>query len=227
MTEPRHADAPDELVLVRHAQSVANVANVKALADGDPTIAVEGPDREVALSPAGEAQSRRLGDRIARWPMMTTAFVCSPYRRCIDTAQIVREAAGIEAPILTDERLHERALGVLDKLTPAGVVRRFPGEAQRRQRIGKYAYRPPQGESWGDVVERLRPFVEDLEFGRFAAQRVVVVTHQAVVLCLRSILENMTETQLLDVDRAAEVRNGATTTYRKVNGRYVLESYNV
>jgi broad specificity phosphatase PhoE len=223
VTQREAAAAPDVLVLVRHAQSVANVANANALAGGAATIAVDGPDRDVALSPLGEAQARRLGERIAGWPPMTTAFVSSPYRRCTETARIARDAGGIAGPILTDERLHERALGILDKLTPAGVVQRFPEEAARRRTIGKYAYRPPEGESWADVVDRLRPFVRDVQSGRFEAQRVFVVTHQALVLCLRSILEPLTETQLLQIDGAAEVANGATAVYRRFGPLYRFE----
>lgn len=223
MTSPRGADAPVELMLVRHAQSVANVANANALAGGDASVAVDGHDRDVALSALGEAQSRRLGERIGEWPAMMTTLVSSPYRRCTETARIARDAAGIDAPIVTDERLHERALGILDKLTPAGVVQRFPEEAARRGKIGKYAYRPPRGESWADVVDRLRPFVRDVESGRFEAQRVIVVTHQALVLCLRSIVEPLTEMQLLEIDRAAEVGNAALTAYRRVGQRYRLE----
>lgn len=68
------------------------------------------------------------------------------------------------------------------------MQRRFPEEDARRHLLGKMYYRPPGGESWADVAQRLRSVLGDLvraEDGR----RVLVVTHDATVMLLRYVLE--------------------------------------
>jgi probable phosphoglycerate mutase len=40
-----------------------------------------------------------------------------------------------------------------------------------------------------------------------------VVAHQVIVLCLRYLLENMDEEQILAIDRAGEVANCGVTEY--------------
>jgi len=60
---------------------------------------------------------------------------------------------------------------------------------------------------------------------------VLVVCHAVVVLCLRYLLERMTEEQILTVDRTDEVANCAVTAYAfdprsGKRGKLVLELYN-
>ncbi|MDP9110147.1 MAG: histidine phosphatase family protein, partial [Candidatus Eremiobacteraeota bacterium] len=93
----------------------------------------------------------------------------------------------------------------------------YPQEALLRARLGKFYYRPPRGESWADVVLRLRSVLETIR-SEYAGERVLIVTHQVVILCLRYILEGLSELQLLEVDRAAEVANCSLTAYAGTPG---------
>lgn len=59
----------------------------------------------------------------------------------------------------------------------------------------------------------------------------MIIAHQVVVLCLRYIIENLDEKQILTIDAQADVANCAITEYRfdaaKGNdGNLVLHSYN-
>jgi broad specificity phosphatase PhoE len=99
-----------------------------------------------------------------------------------------------------DERLRDRELGVLDLLTWKGVVNRFPGEAERRRWLGKFYHRPPGGESWADVVLRVRSFLRDLEAVPDGT-RAVIFCHDALVLCFRYVCEGLDEGQILDIGR--------------------------
>ena len=47
----------------------------------------------------------------------------------------------------------------------------------------------------------------------YAGKRVLVIGHQVVVLRLRYLLEGLTEQQILAIDAAADVANGAVTEY--------------
>jgi 2,3-bisphosphoglycerate-dependent phosphoglycerate mutase len=45
------------------------------------------------------------------------------------------------------------------------------------------------------------------------ARYVLIVAHQVIVLCLRYLLESLTEDEILAIDRAAEVANCGVTSY--------------
>ena len=65
-----------------------------------------------------------------------------------------------------DERLRDRELGVLDRLTRRGVEARHPEEAELRRRLGKFYHRPAGGESWADIALRVRTALADLDRSR-------------------------------------------------------------
>ena len=55
----------------------------------------------------------------------------------------------------------------------------------------------------------------------YGGARVLVVGHQVVVLCLRYLVEKMTEEQILAVDAEGDVVNCGVTEYRFDPGRGV------
>ncbi|WP_165689046.1 histidine phosphatase family protein, partial [Mycobacteroides abscessus] len=92
------------------------------------------------------------------------ALWVSPYLRAQQTIALALAAGGLaEPPKRVDERLRDRELGVLDRLTRTGVRNRFPEEEARRQWLGKYYHRPAGGESWADVMLRLRSVLVDVD----------------------------------------------------------------
>src|ERR1700719_2567294 len=151
---------PDDIFLIRHAESIGNVARIHALASGAETISVEEDDKLVGLSALGIEQARALGAWFA--PNPPSVVWTSPYRRARETACIAADAWRRPVPVVTDQRLRERSLGVLHRLTAAGVRTQHPREALSLVRQGKFSYRPPLGESWGDVAQRLSGVVDAL-----------------------------------------------------------------
>ncbi len=89
---------------------------------------------------------------------------------------------------LRDERLREKEFGILDRLTPLGIRAKYPDLAEQRLHVGKFYFRPPGGESWCDVILRLRSFL-DMLTREYRGDRVLVVAHQVIVNCLRYLLE--------------------------------------
>src|SRR4051812_3613346 len=144
------------LTLVRHGESLGNLAAAQARADRAEVIDVRVRDADIVLSKTGVAQARALGSALAggRSAPAPDSLWCSPFVRAQQTAQIALEAAGLSMPGRIDERLRDRDLGVLDTLTSTGVERRYPEEAARRRWLGKFYHRPAGGESWADVVGR-------------------------------------------------------------------------
>jgi broad specificity phosphatase PhoE len=218
---------PSELRLIRHAESAGNVARAAALAAGAPVIDIALRDCDVPLSALGERQAVALGRWWARNLQPVDAIFCSPYVRAQETTSIALDAAGWKVPVVIDERLREKEFGLLDRLTRAGIEARFPEQAELRRRLGKFYYRPPGGESWTDVILRLRSILDEM-CAEYAGGRVAVVCHQVNVLCFRYVLERLGEKELLAIDRAGDVANCAVTTYlRAADGALALESYNV
>ncbi|RHW16455.1 histidine phosphatase family protein [Sphingomonas gilva] len=207
---------PATLWIVRHGQSAGNVARDAAHAQRLERIALSGRDVDVPLSPLGETQSRALG----RWfadmspDQRPDAVLVSPYARAVRTAQLIRDSGGVDAdePLCVDERLREKEFGILDGLTTMGVASAFPDQADFRRILGKFYHRPPGGESWCDVILRLRSLLDTVSL-HYAGRRVLIVAHQVVVLCLRYIVENLDESKILAIDGAGDVANCSVTEY--------------
>jgi probable phosphoglycerate mutase len=218
---------PDRLILIRHGESAGNVARDKAEAEQLERIDIASRDVDVPLSAAGEEQAAALGRRLAHEPEdeRPTVLWVSPYLRAQQTAEIALKTAGLSLPTVIDERLREREFGVLDGLTRRGITAQFPEESERRKRLGKFYHRPPGGESWSDVLLRLRAAIDDVRRD-CAGERVLLVAHQVVVLLVRYVVERMTEEQILAIDALGDVANGSVTSYRLDGGMLVLEAFN-
>jgi broad specificity phosphatase PhoE len=202
---------PTELLLVRHGESAGNVARERAEAGGAEVIDIEWRDADTPLSEHGREQAAALGDWLAERAGGLREVWSSPYLRARDTVQIALDAAGMTQPVRIDERLRDRELGVLDRLTSTGVRDRFPDEAARRRTLGKLYYRPPGGESWADVALRLRSFLRDLQAGSWPPGSVLVSCHDAVILLFRYVLERLGEASLLELARSSSVGNASVT----------------
>jgi broad specificity phosphatase PhoE len=208
---------PEVVWIVRHGQSAGNVASDLAHQAGLAEIAITQRDVDVPLSELGEQQAEALGRWFATLPAdeRPTVVLSSPYLRAMRTAEHVRDAGGLasaDADLIADERLREKEFGVLDRLTRHGIAERFPDQAEFRRLLGKFYHRPPGGESWCDVILRLRSALDTLSL-HYREDRVLIVCHQVVVLCLRYLLECMTEEQILAVDGEHEVANCSVTSY--------------
>jgi probable phosphoglycerate mutase len=226
---------PSSLWLVRHGESAGNVARDAAEQQGLHTIDLVGRDIDVPLSALGERQSRALGRWIRELPaeQRPSVVLTSPYARARQTADLVIAESGLARPGLAyvmDERLREKEFGSLNRFTKAGIVAKFPHEAARRSEVGKFYYRPPGGESWCDVILRLRSVVDHLQL-RYAEERVLIVAHQVIVLCFRYLLEELDEARILAIDAEKDVANCSLTgfeTRRCDDGRVrpTLQMYN-
>jgi len=208
---------PERLWLVRHGQSQGNVARDAADQAGLPMIDIEMRDVDVPLSALGLRQAEAAGRWFAALPRdeRPEVILSSPYIRARQTAEAVCKAgalAGGPARTIIDERLREREFGIFDRLTTLGIRERFPDEAAHRTRLGKFYHRPPGGESWADVILRLRSALNTINL-HYNDRRVLVVCHQVVVLCMRYILEELDEAQILAIDKQADVLNCGICQY--------------
>lgn len=102
-------------------------------------------------------------------------------------------------------------------------------QAEMRRRLGKFYHRPPSGESWCDVILRLRSALDTFSL-HHGGKRVLIVAHQVVVLCLRYLIEEMTEAEILAI-AVGDVANCSVTEYafrpdEGTTGKLALVRYN-
>ncbi len=210
---------PQILWVARHGQSADNVARDAAEAAGEVLIDIEYRDIDTPLSDLGREQSRALGRWFAQQPPQERpqVILCSPYVRARETATLVLQEAGwktgADLKLRADERLREKEFGILDRLTRHGIKQKHPELDLQRGHVGKFYFRPPGGESWCDVILRLRSLTE-MVTREYEGCRVLVVAHQVIVNCMRYLIENLDEAQILAIDAQADVPNCGLTSYR-------------
>ena len=209
---------PERLWVVRHGESAGNVARDAAHAAGLSRIEIGSRDVDVPLSALGERQSFALGQWFASQPE-------NPPRRCDDftvfagavhwhvDTQGGRICARSGPGVRRRRKAARKRVRILDRLTRAGIRELHPEQAEFRRLLGKFYYRPPGGESWCDVILRLRGALDTMSL-HHGGRRVLILTHQVVVLCMRYLLENLTEDAILAIDRQGDVANCAVTEYR-------------
>jgi len=130
--------------------------------------------RDVSLSPTGRGQAEELGER-HRGGRIDAIFP-SDLGRAFETAEIA--FPGGSTPIYPDRRLRESDYGTMTG-APAVEI-----ECERQNRVESPF---PEGESFRDVVARVRSFLDDLARD-WDGKRVVVIAHRATLLALEHLL---------------------------------------
>ncbi|MEU7617261.1 histidine phosphatase family protein [Micromonospora rifamycinica] len=223
-------DTVAQLTIVRHGQSAANVAFADAHARGVAEHGLTGRDADVDLSPLGWHQATQLGRWLATRPVHERPeyVVCSPYLRARQTWTRVADTAvslGVTLPPAEiDDRLVDRLMGDLELLTPLMIAERFPAEAARLAADGLYAYQPPGGETFDDVAARIRAVLADLN-AHHAGRRVWVVAHDAVVVAVRHLLDELPFVDLDAILATTPIANTSLTRYAHADGRLDLVEF--
>ncbi|MFW5470455.1 histidine phosphatase family protein [Knoellia sp. CPCC 206435] len=198
------------LILVRHGQSEGNVAAESAERERLERIAVPARDPDITLSELGREQAGAVGRWLEALPEDERPQVVwtSPYRRARQTAEVALEVARTELAFRVDERLRDRDMGITDMLTGAGIRTSHPEEAERRQWLGKFYYRPPGGESWADVAQRVRGVLTDMAHAE-RHDRVLVTAHDVVIMLFTYVAEGLDEEAVLSRARTDGLKNAA------------------
>ncbi len=207
---------PQEIWLVRHGQSSGNVARDAAEAAAGLRIDIAERDVDVPLSELGARQSQALATWFAALPPdgQPSVVLHSPYVRAAQTADFLMQRLDRQdlLAVHADERLREKEFGILDRLTVRGIADQYPDLYEQRRHVGKFYFRPPGGESWCDVILRLRSVLDTLT-REYSRERVLIVGHQVIVNCFRYLIERMDEAAILEQDRLGDVPNCSVTSY--------------
>ena len=153
------------LLLVRHGQSRANAAGLLIGRADSP------------LTGLGHQQAVALGEVLASRGVAAGRILTSPLQRAMKTAQVIAAAyASVIEPaalpqVKVDGRFVERDYGELDETAPSELP---PGLWDRWR--SDAAWRPPGGETLGEVRARVSAACEELS-AEAARSDVVVVSH--------------------------------------------------
>ena len=137
------------LYFIRHGETDFNVAQ-----------RLQGRS-ETRLNARGRSQSteiasvlRDLFDRDRHRPS-DYAYVSSPLLRARETMELLRSELGLDPKVYAiDDRLAEISYGEWEGFTLKEIQARDPDVLQRRER-DKWDFRPPGGESYREVAERV------------------------------------------------------------------------
>jgi probable phosphoglycerate mutase len=157
-----YARPTSSLLLLRHGETEWNVLGRLQGSDDSPLTA-RGLEQAAALA----AWTASRGVR---------RVVCSPLGRARTTAEQI--AAACSAPLAVREALAEMSFGECAGLTLGQCEERFPAMLEARARA-RWEHRWPGGESYADVLERTRRWL-DSEPDALAGEVVAVVSHQAL-----------------------------------------------
>lgn len=163
------------LFLIRHAESVANAANLLA------------GRKDFPLTATGKSDAAALADVFAS-SRTVDAIWCSPLLRAQQTAAPFVLAC--DAPLRLDERLQEQHLGRFSGLSYPEVE---ADPAYCRQRNARWDWVPDGGgESYRMIAERVESFLQELREHCVSEQlqQVLLVTHAVTLRLFRACLEN-------------------------------------
>jgi len=136
---------------------------------------------DVPLSDEGQAQARRLGDRLR--DACITAVYASPMLRTRETAAL---AAGASRAIEVRDGLREIDHGHWEQMTRKAVEAAYPQEYAAWE-ADPYTFAPLGGESGLAVTARALPTVREI-VASHAGECVLVVSHKATIRLLVSSL---------------------------------------
>lgn len=165
------------LVLIRHAESEMNALFPHLIG---------GRSNHTPLTEKGILQATKLGQRFKIQKPDFAAVYASPAVRTQSTARVAHDAWGVEADLLTDDRLQEVSQGDWE-----GKLRSDYHTAAVVAKIIelKGHHKAPNGESQFDVEARMMDFAASCT-DKHAGQTIAAYTHGVAIKCVARHVQN-------------------------------------
>ncbi|MEP1442303.1 MAG: histidine phosphatase family protein [Hyphomicrobiales bacterium] len=141
--------------------------------------------RDIPLNDIGRGQASHNGKTLKGIvDPSKVKFIASPLMRTRETMEIVRREMGLDAEAYeTDDRLKELSFGDWEGRT-VSELEETQSQLWAARQENKWSFRPPQGESYQDLADRLRSWVDEIQ------GPLVVVSHGGVNRGLRFLLSD-------------------------------------
>lgn len=232
---------PEELLLIRHAESAYN--DLKTAKQNDPDYirfremfensssaselqslartlhkryALGCSDRDTPITAKGEEQAHITGREMRKQGVNCPDVIfASPYRRTEQTLSILQE----EWPELRaatayrEERIREKDHGLALLYNDWRIYQiMHPEQGELQRLLGEYDYRFLNGENIPDVRQRNLSWITTLT-REFSGKRVMAITHHLTILATRANFERLSPEQFLHLDEHEKPVNCGVTRY--------------
>ncbi len=154
--------------------------------------------QDIPLNETGKAQADATGVLLAdllrqhRIDPAEAGWYASPLSRAAETMARMRAAFDVELPgTVFDDRLVEISFGVME----GKLHRELPpdiGIPTGLRPAGYWDHRPPEGESYQDVAERLLPLLDRI------SDPAIIVAHGGVLRVLRHLIEKAPKEEVVN-----------------------------
>ena len=172
---------------------------------------------DTPLSPRGREQAVEAGHKLGaalaaeRVSRDVSGWFASPLSRASDTMALARRALALpEDDFTRDKRLMEISFGRWQDLTWPEIAARYPGAPAARQ-SDFWNYRPPNGESYADLTDRVRAFLGE------RAGPTVVAAHGGVARALMVLLGGVAPADT----RGMPIHQGRLLVFQHGRGRWM------
>lgn len=219
------------LILLRHGESQWNLENKFT------------GWKDVGLTKAGISEADFAAQQIVKNNLNIDTLYTSTLKRAIHSSQIVADKIGFnKKKIINDWRLNERHYGALQGFNKSETAKKY-GEDQVKIWRRSYDISPPKlslddkrhprfnnkfkeikllpsGESLKNVVERLKPFLDQF-FTQFLNEKNnhLIVAHSNSLRAIIKELDNLSDIEIVDVN----IPTGVPLLYRLDSKLSILE----
>lgn len=164
------------LTIVRHGETTANESDdLQGQLPGE-------------LSEKGLAQAHALASELKKHRF--DVLLSTDLKRGLDTAKIIAELH--EAPLVIDAALRERSFGIFEGTNRTAFY------SHERSMASPYTQRPERGESFMDLFDRARSFLDRI-IEEYSLKSVLAVSHGDFVRMCLGVL------QALPIEKACQI----------------------
>lgn len=169
-------------------------------------------DMDIELNDLGKRQVRKAGQYLKK--INFDKVFISERKRTLQTAKVV---FGNEVECIPDGRLNERSFGIFEGKNYEYIKSQHKKECEKWNKDW-VNYKPPQGESYIEMCERVESFMDDIK--KLKYENILIVTHAGV---MRSIYCYVMDSRI-DLFWKFGCKNADTALIKYEYGNFYLDS---
>ncbi|QTD57695.1 histidine phosphatase family protein [Parasphingorhabdus cellanae] len=181
------------LFIARHGETIFNLAG-----------RIQGNDAHTPLTQRGFAQADEMGRALARYlnGFSELNLVASDTGRALQTLSVVCEHIETDwHQVKADPRLREIDMGDWEGIYYSDL----DGQLQIDHDRGLFLTQAPRGETYGDIVNRLKAWISDQSF----QQDILLISHGMTSRVLRGLLTGLPPLASIDAPMADSLPQGS------------------